>query len=73
MSDVITSIGEVILFRKTRDYTKVKCQHRSIIVDDELSTIECSDCHEKLNPVLWIQSIGRHLNQRAKIINRRPN
>jgi ribosomal protein S27E len=71
MSDVITSIGEVILFRKTRDYAKAKCQHRSIIIDDELSTIECSDCHEKLNPVLWLQSMSRYLNQRAKTINRR--
>lgn len=28
-----------------------KCQHLRMSVDTELATVECDDCHEKLNPV----------------------
>lgn len=31
-----------------------KCAHRLLTVDEELATVECDDCHEKLNPVAML-------------------
>lgn len=28
-----------------------KCHHDTIIVDEDLNTVECEDCKEKLNPI----------------------
>lgn len=33
------------------DRFKKKCQHNKFIVDQELATVECGLCGEKLNPI----------------------
>lgn len=33
-----------------------ECFHRRIVIDPELSEIECTDCKAKLNPLKWIEN-----------------
>jgi hypothetical protein len=35
-------------------YRPGACKHRPIIVSEELNTVECGDCGEKLNPVAML-------------------
>lgn len=43
---------KVISLTAARDkYRPGKCQHMRMTVDDELATVKCDDCGEKLNPV----------------------
>ena len=32
---------------------KEKCQHLSVLINESLSTVSCSDCGESLNPI-WV-------------------
>lgn len=32
-------------------YRPGKCQHKHMTIDEDLATVECDDCGEKLNPV----------------------
>lgn len=43
---------KVISLTAARDkYRPGKCKHMRMTVDDELDTVACDDCGEKLNPV----------------------
>ena len=39
---------------RLRRYKPDECQHFRIRLDRLLATVECRDCHAKLNPVEWI-------------------
>lgn len=44
--------AKVISLSVARDkYRPGKCQHRHMTVDEDLATVLCDDCGEKLNPV----------------------
>lgn len=44
--------AKVICLREgASKYRPGKCQHMHMTVDDELATVACDDCGEKLNPV----------------------
>lgn len=32
-------------------YAPGRCKHMNLTVDDELATVQCDDCGEKLNPI----------------------
>lgn len=55
---VVISIETVEAWR--RRYAKDACPHVRIKLDRILATVECSDCHEKLNPVEWIAMAAEH-------------
>ncbi len=42
------------------------CAHRAILVDVQLSTVECGDCGEKLNPVMMLSRMGREESRWAE-------
>ncbi|MCB1886600.1 MAG: hypothetical protein KDH20_03235 [Rhodocyclaceae bacterium] len=43
---------KVISLTEARNrYRPGKCQHKHMTMDEDLNTVECDDCGEKLNPV----------------------
>jgi hypothetical protein len=67
MSDVnLTPIStlpapaKIISLSEARDkFRPGKCQHRHMTVDEDLNTVECDDCGEKLNPVAILVRFAR--------------
>lgn len=45
-------------------YMAGKYKHNNLIVDEELNTIECKDCGEKLNP---ISVLARYAKQETRL------
>ncbi len=52
--DNIISIKEV-----RKRFNDSICNHRNILVDERLMTLECADCGEELNPIHYIASLAR--------------
>jgi len=55
--------GNVISLKVVRDSIRArtiekKCTHFRTVVDTTLTTLECEDCKEKLNPVQWLANIA---------------
>lgn len=51
----IPTLAKIISLKIGRDkYRPGKCQHKHMTVDEDLSTVECDDCHEKLNPIAML-------------------
>jgi ribosomal protein S27E len=59
-SDIPTKTKKVINIAEVRGLLRgTSCTHQNIIVDETLSTVECGDCSEKLNPVMILARIGK--------------
>lgn len=54
---VVVSIEQVEEWR--RRFSKDACKHHRIVLDEILATVECRDCHEKINPIAWIGDLAR--------------
>jgi hypothetical protein len=53
--DLIELASNVISLTDARNrYSLGKCKHHPLIVDEELNTVECGDCGEKMNPVAML-------------------
>ena len=57
--------NKVIRFSEKRHlYTDPKpCQHRTVRLDEEYMLVTCSECKKELNPIFWIKSILKQLEQ----------
>lgn len=50
--DTMPQPANVISLQEARSrFSPGRCRHMSLIVDEELATVECVTCGEKLNPV----------------------
>ena len=58
--DIEPKLAKVISIREAHSkYQPGKCQHKQLIVDDVLDTVECGDCGAKLNPVNMLLRFAR--------------
>jgi len=47
--------AKIISLKVARNkYRPGKCQHKHMTIDEDLATVECDDCGEKLNPVAML-------------------
>lgn len=61
-------MGNVVSFNeKKKEFNQ--CKHRNILIDEELWLIECSECHEKLDPIKYLLKLAREENQIQYKIN----
>lgn len=60
----IDTDNQVIQFKRNR--SEQRCNHRNVkIFEDELE-IDCVDCGQKINPVLWILAHLSHINSASR-------
>lgn len=58
--DTMPQPAKVISLCEARSrFAPGKCQHRQMIVDEELATVECKTCGEKLNSVAMLARFAR--------------
>lgn len=58
--DTLPAPAKIISLSEARDkFRPGKCQHLHMTVDEDLNTVECADCHEKLNPIAMLRRIAR--------------
>lgn len=50
------------IIKFTGEYPVKKCEHKNISVSLERNDILCTDCNTRLNPIFWIESHLKHLN-----------
>lgn len=57
--------NKVISFsEKRRLYTDPKpCQHKTVRLDEEYMLVTCRECEKDLNPILWLKSVLKRLEQ----------
>lgn len=57
----------IVLSEVINKYRADKCQHRQLIIDQDLNDVECASCHAKLNP---ISMLARFANEQTLWFNR---
>lgn len=58
--DTMPQPAKVISLSEARNrFAPGKCLHRQMIVDEELASVECKTCGEKLNPVAMLARFAR--------------
>lgn len=58
---------KVICLKEARSrYRPGSCQHKNLSVDEDLNTVECDDCGEKLNPVAVLMRFSREESRWAR-------
>jgi len=58
--DITEKKANLIILKDARvKFRPNKCSHNTIIVDEELNTVECEDCKEKLNPIQILVRFAR--------------
>lgn len=59
-TDTMPQLAKIISLSEARNrFAQGKCQHRQVIVDEELATVECGGCGEKLNAVAMLARFAR--------------
>ena len=43
--------------QKKKDYQS--CQHANVLIDEELSYIECAECGKELNPIKYLAGLAK--------------
>lgn len=56
----ILNFDNVVVFEKPA-FRPNECTHSKVTISVRLSTIECNDCHEKLNPIVWMSDYLKQL------------
>ena len=50
----------IVSFKEAKSrYDMTGCKHLNIIIDEQLSQIECADCGAKLNPIAYLTTLAR--------------
>jgi hypothetical protein len=51
-------MGNIVSFQEKRAEIR-GCEHRNVLIDEKLWMIECSECHEKLDPIQYLLNLAR--------------
>lgn len=63
--------GNIVSIERARErYDSKSCKHPRVLYDEVLLELECQDCGEKLNPIVWMarwaEHVSRSFDQRRK-------
>ena len=58
----IIRFDNVVVFEKPA-FRPNECKHDKVTFSVKLSTIECRDCHEKLNPIIWLSDYFKEIER----------